>query len=75
MSITYNNPGVRKLTPMDDDFCIVSGHAYYPRAVITFGQGCPDEVKKIVQLAITKNWISTEAWMSDKEYMWEKLSK
>jgi len=75
LTITYTASGLRKLTPMDEDFCIVSGYAYYPRAVITFGPGCPDDVKKAVQLAIINGWISTEAWMSDKEYMWEQLSK
>ena len=74
MGITTGYSQVRKVTPTDHDFCIISGHAYYPRAAITIEKSCPKDVEQIVQLAISKGWISTEAWMKDSEYIWEKLS-
>lgn len=76
MSITLstNNTQVRKLTVKDEDFCIVSGYAYYPRATINIESACPADVQKIIQLAISKNWITCEAWIKDSEYMWEKLN-
>ena len=76
MSITLatNNTRVRKLTAKDEDFCIVSGYAYYPRAVINIESSCPTDVQKIVQLAVSKGWLSAEAWVKDSEYMWEKLN-
>ena len=74
MTLRYGNPQLRRLTPQDEDFCIVSGFAYYPRAAIAIESSCPADVQKIVQLAISKNWISAEAWIKDSEYMWEKLN-
>jgi len=74
MTLRSNKSQMRKLTPEDEDFCIILGHAYYPRAAISIRTGCPDDVQKIVALAITKGWITAEAWVKDSEYMWEKLS-
>jgi hypothetical protein len=74
ITLSTNNSHVRRLTPADEDFCIISGYAYYPRAVIEIDKSCPADVQKIVQLAISKGWISAEAWIKDSEYMWEKLN-
>jgi len=75
LNLRYDNPQLRRLTAKDEDFCIVSGFAYYPRAAITIESSCPADVQKIVQLAISKGWISTEAWIKDSEYMWEQLQQ
>ena len=76
MSITLatNNTRVRKLTAKDEDFCIISGYSYYPRAVINVDDSCPEHVKRTIHLAMSKGWISAEAWVKDSEYMWEKLN-
>ena len=65
---------IRKITAKDDDFCIISGYAYYPRAVIEISQNCPQDFKSIILTAISKGWVSAEAYVRDSEYMWEKLS-
>jgi hypothetical protein len=69
-----SNSTVRRITPEDADFLIISGYAYYPRAAINIESSCPSDVQKIVQLAISNNWITAEAWVRGSEYMWEKLS-
>ena len=74
MTLRYDNPQLRRLTPKDEDFCIISGFAYYPRAAITIEKTCPKDVEQIVQMAMSKGWITAEAWIKDSEYMWEKLS-
>lgn len=75
ITLATNNTQVRKLTAKDEDFCIVSGYAYYPRATIAINKSCPKDVLQTVQLAISKGWISAEAWIKDSEYMWEKLGQ
>lgn len=77
MNITLdtNNTQVRKLTPKDEDFCIISGYAYYPRAVIAVNDNCPREYRSMIMTAMSNGWISAEAWVKDSEYMWEKLVK
>lgn len=76
MSITLatNNTQVRKFTAKDEDFCIVSGYAYYPRALIAISDNCPREYRSMIVTAMSKGWISAEAWVKDSEYMWEKLN-
>lgn len=76
MSITLatNNTQVRKLTAKDEDFCIVSGYAYYPRAMIAIGDDCPQEFRSMIVTAMSKGWLSAEAWVKDSEYIWEKLN-
>ena len=74
MTIKSSYSQVRKVTPADDDFCIISGHAYYPRANIVISDDCPQVYKSMIATAISQGWISTEAWMKDSEYIWEKLS-
>ena len=74
ITLSTSNTKVRKLVPADEDFCILSGYAYYPRASIAINKSCPKDVLQIVQLAISKGWISTEAYVKDSEYMWEKLT-
>ena len=76
MSITLstNNTQVRKLTAKDEDFCIVSGYAYYPRAVIAISDNCPDNYRSMIVTAMSRGWIKPEAWIKDSEYMWEKLN-
>lgn len=65
---------IRKLTAKDEDFCIITGYAYYPRAVIEINQSCPQDFKSIILTAISKGWVSAEAYVRDSEYMWEKLN-
>lgn len=69
-----NNTRVRKLTAKDKDFCIVSGYAYYPRAMAVISDDCPQEFRSVIVTAISKGWLSAEAWVKDSEYMWEKLN-
>ena len=77
MNITLdtNSTQVRKLTPKDEDFCIISGYAYYPRAVIAVNDNCPREYRSMIMTAMSRGWITAEAWVKDSEYMWEKLVK
>ena len=76
MSITLstNNTQVRKLTPKDEDFCINSGYTYYPRATIAISNDCPERYRSMIVTAISRGWLSSEAWVKDSEYMWEKLT-
>ena len=76
MNITLdtNRTQVRKLTPKDEDFCIISGYAYYPRAVIAVNDNCPREYRSMIMTAMSKGWITAESWVKDSEYMWEKLT-
>jgi hypothetical protein len=74
ITLDTNNTQVRKLTPKDEDFCIISGYAYYPRAVIAVNDNCPREYRSMIMTAMSKGWISAEAWVKDSEYMWEKLT-
>ena len=70
----HNNPQIRRLTPKDEEFCIISGFAYYPRANMVISDDCPQEFRSMITTAISRGWLTTEAWMKDSEYMWEKLS-
>ena len=74
MTITYTASGLRKLTPMDEDFLLISNHAYYPRAMMTISDDCPQEFRSMIVTAMSKGWLSAEAWVKDSEYMWEKLN-
>lgn len=76
MNITLdtNNTQVRKLTAKDEDFCIISGYAYYPRATISISDDFPQEFRSMIVTAMSKGWLSAEAWVKDSEYMWEKLN-
>lgn len=74
MTLRYDNPQLRRLTAKDEDFCIISGFAYYPRANIVISDDCPQQFKSMIVTAMSKGWISTEAWIKDSEYMWEKLN-
>ena len=65
---------IRKLTTKDKDFCIISNYAYYPRAVIEINKSCPNDVKQMLGLAISKGWVVAAAYVKDSEYMWEKLN-
>ena len=75
ISTSANNIPLVKLTAADADFLIISGHAYYPRAVMAISDDCPQEFKSIIVTAISKGWITAEAWVKESEYMWEKLKK
>lgn len=66
---------MRKLTAKDEDFCIISGYAYYPRAVIAISDKCPREYRSMITTAISKGWVAAEAYVKDSEYMWEQLNK
>ena len=66
---------MRKLTAKDADFCLISGHAYYPRAMITISDDCPKEFRSMMITAMSKGWVVAEAWVKESDYMWEKLTK
>lgn len=74
MTIKSRDPQVRKLTYKDEDFCIISGLAYYPRANMVISDDCPQKFRSMITTAISRGWLSTEAWVKDSELMWEKLS-
>jgi hypothetical protein len=74
ITLSTSNTRVRKLTTKDEDFCIVSGYAYYPRAMITISEDCPQQFRSMITTAMSRGWITADAWIKDSEYMWEKLN-
>ena len=74
ITLATNNTQVRKLTARDEDFCIISGYAYYPRATMAISDDCPKEFRSVIVTAMSKGWLSAEPWVKDSEYMWEKLN-
>jgi hypothetical protein len=74
INISRSNPGIRRITPKDDDFCIISGYAYYPRAGVEVTSKCPADYRAMINLAISKGWVEPVAHVKESEYMWEKLS-
>ncbi|CAB4137578.1 hypothetical protein UFOVP328_39 [uncultured Caudovirales phage] len=74
INISSSNSTVRRITPEDDDFCIISGYAYYPRAGVEITSKCPADYRATIKLAITKGWVEPVAHVKESEYMWEKLN-
>ncbi len=74
INISRSTTQVRKITTKDDDFCIISGYAYWPRAGIEVTGKCPADYRAMIKLAISKGWIEPVAHVRESEYMWEKLN-
>lgn len=74
ISTSANNIPMRKLTIKDKDFLLISGHAYYPRATINISDNCPEQFRSMIVTAISRGWVSAEAWVKESDYMWEKLT-
>jgi hypothetical protein len=74
INISRRNSVIRRITPNDPDFCIISGYAYYPRAGVEVTSKCPADYRDMINLAISKGWVEPVAHIQESEYMWEKLS-
>lgn len=74
INISRSTTQVRKITSADDDFLIISGYAYYPRAGIEVTSKCPADYRAMIKLAISKGWVEPVAHVRESEYMWEKLN-
>lgn len=75
INISRSNCQVRKITSADDDFLIISGYAYYPRAGIEISSKCPAKYRDIINSAISNGWLESVAHVRESEYMWEKLGQ
>lgn len=57
----------------DSDWFISDGIRLVPRACVQISQNCPNNIKLIINDAINKGHIKLQAFVKDKDYMWEKL--
>lgn len=66
---------VKKFTRGDNDFMFShDGITLTPRAAVEFSSLCPSSLIIQVQDAIAKGYIKPIAYMTEKEYVWEKLN-
>lgn len=75
VTVTITTVNVKKLTRGDSDFMFShDGITLTPRASVEFSSMCPSSLIIQVQDAIAKGYIKPIAYMTDREYVWEKLN-
>lgn len=57
----------------DSDWFISDGIRLVPRACVQISQNCPNNIKLIINDSINKGHLKLQAFVKDKDYMWEKL--
>lgn len=75
MTYTFPNKSFKKIKKGDPDFMMNDGIQLVPRAAIEFSELCPTRLLVQIQDAIGKGWIRPVSYMTDKEYVWEKLGE
>ena len=74
-NFSTSNDAVRVVKQGELDWWVRSGLALVPRAAIKIDSKCPNDIKNYIAWAVEQGYVTLDAYIPEKEYTWEKLSR
>lgn len=74
MSIELHKSQVREIRQNDPRFRIVDGMAVYPRAMAHILPQCPNEIRDLINFALSKGYLQLVANVTERELLFIGLT-
>lgn len=66
---------IKELEPGDKHFKFTQGLVEWPRAAIKISDDCPNEYKSIIQICISRGYVTPVAYIAEPTIMWDILKE